>query len=62
MQRSWSRARWTAARRFGSPAEVATINTMRNDPPVGYNRDRINDHPRIVFATKGRINPHRRCL
>ncbi len=34
---------------------VATINTMRFNPPVGYNRDRINDHPRIAFATKGRF-------
>lgn len=44
---------------FNTPVVVANINTMRNDPPVGYNRDRINDHPRITVATfgsfKGRI-------
>jgi hypothetical protein len=38
---------------FNTPAVVANINTMRNDPPVGYNRDRINDHPRIAVATSG---------
>jgi len=38
---------------FDRPVTVATINTMRNNPPVGYNRDRINDHPRITVATTG---------
>src|SRR6266851_4762182 len=38
---------------FGTPVVVANINSMRNDPPVGYNRDRINDHPRIAVATSG---------
>jgi len=38
---------------FGTPAVVANINSMRNDPPVGYNRDRINDHPRVAVATSG---------
>jgi len=38
---------------FGSPVTVASINSMRNDPPVGYNRDRINDHPRVAVATTG---------
>jgi hypothetical protein len=38
---------------FGPPATVATINTMRNNAPVGFNRDRINDHPRIAVATAG---------
>ncbi len=41
---------------FGAPTTVAGINSLRNDPPVGYNRDRINDHPRITVATSG---PHR---
>ncbi len=40
---------------FDSPVVVATINSMRQNAPVGYNRDRINDHPRIAFATKGRL-------
>jgi hypothetical protein len=38
---------------FGAPVVVANINSMRNDPPVGYNRDRLNDHPRIAVATSG---------
>jgi len=38
---------------FSAPAEVASGNTMRNDTPVGYNRDRINDHPRVAAATTG---------
>jgi hypothetical protein len=40
---------------FGPPVEVATINTMRNNPPVGFNRDRINDHPRIAVVAAGRF-------
>jgi hypothetical protein len=38
---------------FSTPVTVAPINSMRNNPPVGYNRDRINDHPRIFVATEG---------
>src|SRR5262249_42395524 len=38
---------------FGAPTTVADINSLRNDTPVGYNRDRINDHPRIAVATSG---------
>ncbi len=38
---------------FDPPVVVDTINTMRNNPPVGFNRDRINDHPRIAFVTAG---------
>ncbi len=38
---------------FDRPMTVATINSMRGNPPVGYNRDRINDHPRIAVATTG---------
>jgi hypothetical protein len=38
---------------FGSPVVVANINSMRQDPPVGFNRSRINDHPRIMVATAG---------
>jgi hypothetical protein len=32
---------------------VANINSMRGNPPVGYNRPRINDHPRIDVAQNG---------
>lgn len=38
---------------FDQPKTVAIINSMRGTPPVGYNRDRINDHPRIAVATRG---------
>jgi hypothetical protein len=38
---------------FNQPQKVADINSMRGNPPVGYNRDRINDHPRIAVATTG---------
>src|SRR6266851_572181 len=38
---------------FGPPVKVATINSMRQDPPVGYNRGRLNDHPRTFVATSG---------
>jgi len=38
---------------FSTPISLAAINSMRQDPPVGYNRDRINDHPRIAVATSG---------
>ncbi len=39
---------------FGPPVTVATINSMRQDAPVGFNRNRINDHPRVAVATSGR--------
>src|SRR5712692_10124503 len=38
---------------FAPPVSVAKIKSLRNDPPVAYNRDRINDHPRIAVATTG---------
>ncbi len=38
---------------FDSPITVASINSMRQDAPVGYNRDRLNDHPRITVASGG---------
>ena len=36
---------------FGAPVTVANINSLRQDPPVGYNRDRFNDHPRIAVVS-----------
>jgi len=36
---------------FGSPVTVGSINSLRQDPPVGYNRDRFNDHPRIAVTS-----------
>ena len=41
---------------FSAPQVIATTNTMRADVPVGYNRSRFNDHPRIAVATSG---PHK---
>ena len=38
---------------FSTPSSVAAINSMRQDSPVGYNRDRLNDHPRVAVATSG---------
>ncbi len=38
---------------FSTPVSVAAINSFRQDSPVGYNRDRMNDHPRIAVATTG---------
>jgi hypothetical protein len=38
---------------FAAPVTVAAINSFRQDSPVGYNRDRMNDHPRIAVATTG---------
>jgi len=32
---------------------VANINSMRQNPPVGYTRARLNDHPRIDVAQDG---------
>ncbi|HKW75733.1 MAG TPA: hypothetical protein VJN64_09430 [Terriglobales bacterium] len=38
---------------FSTPKSLAAINSFRQDPPVGYSRDRMNDHPRIAVATTG---------
>ena len=32
---------------------VANINSMRQNPPVAYNRTRLNDHARIDVAQDG---------
>ena len=37
-----------------SPVQfLATINNMRDNPPVGYGKNRMNDQPRIAVATTG---------
>jgi hypothetical protein len=38
---------------FSAPVTVANTNSMRANPYVGFNRNRINDHPRIAVATSG---------
>lgn len=36
------------------PVKVADVNAMRATPPIGYNRARINTHPRIEVVQTGR--------
>ena len=43
-------------RTFSAPVQVAAINTMRSDMPLGYSKITINDFPRMAVDTKG---PHR---
>ncbi len=38
---------------FGPVQFLATINNMRENPPVGYGKNRMNDQPRIAVATSG---------
>jgi hypothetical protein len=38
---------------FSAPQFLATINNMRENPPVGYGKNRMNDQPRIAVATTG---------
>ncbi len=39
---------------FAPMNTVADINSSRNNPPIGYNRARVNDHPRIDVAQTGK--------
>jgi hypothetical protein len=41
---------------FGPVQFLTTFNNMRDNPPVGYGKNRMNDQPRIAVATSG---PHR---
>lgn len=43
-------------RTFGEPQVLATVNSMRENSPVGYSKSTMNDIPRIAVATKG---PHK---
>jgi hypothetical protein len=38
---------------FSAPQFLATFNNMRENPPVGYGKNRMNDQPRIAVATRG---------
>jgi len=38
---------------FQPPVNVADLNSLRQDAPVGYNRARFADPPRIVVASSG---------
>lgn len=38
---------------FSEPQTVAELNSMRQNPLVGYGKNRFNDHPRIAVATQG---------
>jgi hypothetical protein len=39
---------------FSTPSKVADVNSMRANPPIGYNRQRNNDLPRIEVAQTGK--------
>ncbi len=39
---------FTGGQTFDAPVKVATINSMFHNPPVGYNRFFLIDHPRIA--------------
>lgn len=39
---------------FGPVQFLATYNNMRENPPAGYGKNRMNDQPRIAVATTGR--------
>jgi len=41
---------------FSAPQLIATYNNMRENPPVGYAKNRMNDQPRIAVATSGRYH------
>ncbi len=41
---------------FSKPIFIAHLNAMRENPPVGYAKNRMNDQPRIAVAQSG---PHR---
>ncbi|HZY93280.1 MAG TPA: hypothetical protein VFE98_00240 [Candidatus Bathyarchaeia archaeon] len=40
---------------FSNPGIVRTIVPGRQNPPVGFNRNRYNDFPRITASDMGRI-------
>lgn len=39
---------------FDAPKLLVNINNMRDNPPVGYGKNRMNDQPRIAVATSGK--------
>lgn len=43
-------------RTFTAPKEIVAINSMRENPPVGYTKTTVNDYPRLAVAPGG---PHR---
>jgi hypothetical protein len=52
-------ASFDGGKTFTKPVDVAALNAMRANPPVGYAKNRMNDQPRIAVsvngATRGRI-------
>jgi len=46
-------ASFDGGKTFTTPIDVAAINAMRANPPVGYAKNRLNDQPRIAVATNG---------
>jgi hypothetical protein len=43
-----------AGKTFSAPLRLADINANRNNQPVGYAKNRMNDQPRIAVALSGR--------
>lgn len=39
---------------FDTPRDVATVHSMRENAPVAYSKNTINDYPRIAVAAGGR--------
>lgn len=39
---------------FSTPQLITQINNMRDNPPVGYAKNRMNDQPRLTVATTGK--------
>lgn len=40
-------------RTFNTPVPVALVNSMRQNPPVAYSKNTMNDIPRLAVATAG---------
>ncbi len=46
-------ASFDGGKTFTKPLDIAAINAMRANPPVGYAKNRMNDQPRIAVSTNG---------
>jgi hypothetical protein len=40
-------------RTFSAPRELASVHSMRENPPAGYSKTTVNDFPRLAFAAAG---------
>ncbi len=46
-------ASFDGGKTFTKGLDVAALNAMRSNPPVGYAKNRMNDQPRIAVSTNG---------